>query len=155
MLKIEIVGIDDLTGNLLIDVDDHPNNGNSQVVKGDSVHWKVRPNCGVKSIVQIRRKPIVGSTDIFSSHPPAPQNAEKTFWKAAANINANNYDVYVYSIDWLQDGSDEERHFDPIISIKPTTYGLFYFLLLPVAAFCAFTAMQFLRGKKKKNQSPF
>lgn len=155
MLKIEIIGIDDQTGNLLIEVDDKPNNGNSQVVKGDIVQWKVRPGCGVNSIVNITRKSIIGSTDIFSSNPPRSQNAQNTFWKATANVHSSDYDVYIYEIDWLKDGSSEVKKFDPIISIKPTTLGLFYFLLLPVTAFCAFSAMHLMLRKKKKKRWPF
>jgi hypothetical protein len=122
MLQIDISGIDTSTSDLKLILTEygHPNNGHSHVDKGDQVHWKVKNGSGVASIQDIIRKPIYGSTDIFSLDAPKPQDGnQKKHWKGTVDENVAELSIYIYSITWVKEGESVSRVFDPIISIKP------------------------------------
>jgi hypothetical protein len=154
MLQIDIVRSDG--DNLELEVNGRPNNGNSQAERGWRVHWKVDPNSDVEYIEDIKIKHIGGSSDIFSSDQPAPQNANRTHWKATVNAGARDYEVYVYKIVWRKKGEHQSRIFDPIIAIKPTTMISATSILTATVAVSAAVGISYLlygRGKNwKKNK---
>ena len=117
MLQIDIVGSSG--DNLLLEVNGHSNNGNSQAERGWRVHWKVHPLSDVELIEDIKIKHIGGSSDIFSDNPPTQQNPNGTHWNATVNAGARDYEVYVYKIVWKKKDENGSRVFDPIIAIKP------------------------------------
>jgi hypothetical protein len=73
---------------------------------------------GLREIKAIKGKDVSGSTNPFPAGYPKPRNAHIWFGKVD---NVGSESVYVYTITWLhRDGI--EYPFDPIISIKPTTF---------------------------------
>lgn len=119
MLNIEIT-IDKSTGDLKLEENGNPNHGHSRPNKGMQVHWKVKDKSEIKYIHAIKRKLIVGSTDVFSSNPPSPQNSNRRHWKGKVNDDAEDNSVYIYSIEWVKEGDPNNlppRVFDPIISV--------------------------------------
>lgn len=149
MLQIQITGITS-NGGLTIEENGRSNNGHSPAKKGEDVHWKVKPNCGVKYIHTITRKTIFGSTNVFSSDPPRAQDAGKKHWKGTVNDNAEDFSVYVYSIEWVKDTKTEEKEvFDPIISIKPSTINTKKFILYAITVVLGYFTLKFLRKHRK------
>ena len=154
MLQIDIVGSSG--DNLLLEVNGHSNNGNSQAERGWRVHWKVHPLSDVELIEDIKIKHIGGSSDIFSDNPPTQQNPNGTHWKATVNAGARDYEVYVYKIVWRKKGENHSRVFDPIIAIKPTTMISATSILTATVAISAAVGISYLlygHGKNwKKNK---
>ena len=147
MLQIDIIGIDNSTGGLILEENGRPNNGHSRAHKCEDVHWKVKGHCGVDHIDGIIWKPISGSTDVFSSHRPAPQTGtQKKHWKGTVNCNAQEYSVYIYSIEWVHEDGGPPRTFDPIISIKPSKFAL-----TELATFFLGVGISLLFSRKKKS----
>ncbi|MCU7549920.1 hypothetical protein OCK74_12380 [Chitinophagaceae bacterium LB-8] len=153
MLQIDITGID-LNGGLVLEVNGHPNNGHSAVQRGWAVHWKVNESCDVDYIEDIQQKDISGTTDIFSSNPPRSQNPQRKTWIGIVNGTAADYSVYAYAIKWVKKGSTDIKTFDPLISVKPTSYGgnLFF---LAIGVVSGVLAGFFCFSKKKKKKSWF
>ena len=150
-MQIVITGISS-SGGLTLEENGNPNNGHSSAGRSEEVHWRVGPDCGVKYIHAITIKTIAGSTNVFSSNPPRPQDRQNKHWKGTVNRDAEDYAVYVYSIEWVKDdGSIDIEVFDPIISIKPSGFSIIKLVAVVVAAVLGlFTLKTFIDKRSER-----
>ena len=149
MLQIEIIkGFPD--GTLTLTNNGRPSNGNSRASRGEDVHWKVKPHCGVASIDNISIKTDRPSTDIFSDQPPTGQdNPPFKHWKGRINKKAKIYSEYNYSIFWSADDGSA-REYDPKIAVKPSPAIPFASMIVGVISLSMLIYTIFFRSRKKQ-----
>ncbi len=88
--------------------------GHTKARPGDTIMWQIDQHSGVESITSIEGKKY--STNIFSSGP----FQQGRNWKGEISSNANDNDIFLYSILWKGEEKDEVHKHDPIISIRPS-----------------------------------
>lgn len=114
MLNIDIVDVYP-DGRLKFKVNGNDSsNGNGEARRGWSVHWKVKSNIEVQSIINIVRKS--GSIDIFRDDRPSAQDPHGKHWMGTVDSTAAG--EYWYSIHW-KDRANRVRIHDPKISVNP------------------------------------
>ena len=121
MLNIKIINGNPTTGRLEFEFNGKPGNGNGDAKQNWQVHWMVKPDTPVLSIVDIQMKTGNGAppgTDIFTENPPSPQNDDGKHWKAKVDDFAPINSDYYYDIMWESE-SGVKTH-DPKISVKPS-----------------------------------
>jgi len=139
---IKITGSNSSNGDLTLD-----DRGHTRAEAGDTIKWLIGQHSGVYAIVSIQEKS--GSTNIWST-PPRQQG---NHWEGEIAPDAEECDVYVYSITWKASEKEDPLTFDPIISIKPSTGFIDTFLYATAAlatAALAFFTFRFLFRKFRK-----
>lgn len=90
-----------------------PNNGITEVEKGDKVIWIIGPTSGVKKINKIEKS---GGDEVFSKKP-----AKKLFskrWVGTISNTVRNGAEQKYDIHYTPEGSTEVVVFDPKIIVN-------------------------------------
>jgi hypothetical protein len=131
MATITIQNGDPATG--LLDLSDR---GHTDAHRGETITWKVRPHCSVKSISNIYVKDPSPINIIWQEYPHRDGISDN--WKAVIDRSSPDYSEYNYNIFWVPDGSTEIKKFDPKIAVKPDKS---FFTVLVIAVASLFTAI--------------
>jgi hypothetical protein len=130
--QIKITGSNPITEELILDPID------ILADVGDEIEWSIKD----PEVYSFKIKKKRESPDIFGSNAPSGSHGKRDQGTISQSSGGTKY---VYSIYWRNKKGGKELHFDPIISVKPSSLSK---LVLLIISFLGASLLAYLGWKK-------